>query len=183
MPGTAHAAVPGTSAGAVRSRHVLASVRPAPTVVVLGVLAAVIAASAAYEAALAFGLTEYSARGEPPPGSGLEPAGLVAIWLAAPVLVGAAAGNARLGGWPAIASVTALAVAVAVARHYAPEPYHLNMHDRIADHYPGSRIAALIVLAAAVAAIARIRPRAGAPLAAVVLVLSAATISGEGTNH
>jgi hypothetical protein len=162
---------------------VLTISRPAPAVVGLGVLAAVIAASAAYEAALAFGLTEYSARGEPPRGSGLELAGLVAIWLAALVLVGAAAGNARLGGWPAVVSVTALAVAVAVARYYAPEPYYLNTHDRIADHYPGSRIAVLIVLTAAIAAIARIRPRAGAPLAAVVLVLCAATISGEGTNH
>jgi hypothetical protein len=49
--------------------------RPAPVVVVLSVLGAIIAASAAYEAALAFGLTEYSVRGEPPPGDGLELAG------------------------------------------------------------------------------------------------------------
>ena len=157
--------------------------RPAPAVIVLGVLAAVIAASAAYEAALAFGVTEYSARGELPPGSGLEPAGFVAIWLAALILVGAAAGNARLGGWPAVASVTALAIAAAVARYYAPEPYYLNTHDRIADHCPGSRIALLIILAAAAAALARFRPRAGAAFAAVVLVLCAVTLAGEGYNH
>jgi hypothetical protein len=137
---------------------VLTTARPAPAAVVLGVLAAVIAASAAYEAALAVGLTGYSVRGEAPPGSGLEPAGLVAIWLAAAILVGAAVGNARTGGWPVIVSVTALAVTVTVARYYSPEPYYLNTHDRIADHYPGSRIAVLLVLAAAAAAMARIRP-------------------------
>jgi hypothetical protein len=157
--------------------------RPAPAVVVLGVLAAVIAASATYDAALALGLTEYSSRGEPPPGYGLGLAGFVAIWLAAVLLVGAAAGNARIGGWPAIAAVTALAVAAAVARYDSPEPYYLTTHDRIADHYPGSRMAILVVLAAAAAAIARIRPRIGAPLAAAVLVLCAATIAGESTNH
>jgi hypothetical protein len=162
---------------------VVPTARPAPAVVVLGALAAVIAASAAYEAALALGLTEYSGRGEPPPGSWLELAGLVAIWLAVMTLVGAAAGNARLGGWAAIASVTALSVAVAVARYYAPEPYYLNTHDRIAHHYPGSRIAMLVVLAAATTAVARIRPRIGAPIAAAVLVLCAAAIGGEGTNH
>jgi hypothetical protein len=184
VPGAAHAAVPGTPAGAVRSRHVLATVRPAPAVVILGVIAAVIAASAAYEAALALGLTAYSARGEAPPGSGgLELAGLVAIWLAAAILMGAAAANARIGGWPVIAAVTALAAAAAVARYYAPEPYYLNTHDRIADHYPGTRVAALVVLAAAAAAIARIRPRAGAPIAAAVLVLCAVTLAGEGYNH
>jgi hypothetical protein len=44
-------------------------------------------------------------------------------------------------------------------------------------------MAILVVLAAAAAAIARIRPRIGAPLAAAVLVLCAATIAGESTNH
>jgi hypothetical protein len=156
--------------------------RPPPALVVLGVLAAVIAASALYEAALAIGLTAYSPRGERPAGSGLEPAGLVAIWLAALVILGAAAGNARLG-WPAIAAVTALAVAVAAARYYAPDPYYLNTNDRIADHYPGSRIGILVVLASAAAAVARIRPRIGAPLAAAVLVFCAATLADEGYNN
>ena len=183
MPGTAHAAVPDTSAGELRSRYVLIATRPAPVVVVLGVLAAVIAASATYHAALAAGLTGYSTRGELPPGSGLEPAGFVAIWLAAAILVGAAAGNARIGGWPVVAAVTALAVAVAVARYYSPEPYYLNAHDRISDHYPGTRIAVLVVLAVAAAAITRIRPRVGAPFAAAVLVLCADTLAGEGYNH
>lgn len=170
-------------AGAVRSRHVLTATRPAPVVVLLGVLAAVTAASAAYEAALALRLTEYSTRGEPPPGSGLELAGFVAMLLAAAILVGAAAGNARAGGWPVIAAVTALAVAAAVARYYSPEPYYLNTHDRISDHYPGTRVAVLVVLAVAAAAIARIRPRVGAPFAAAVLVLCAVTLAGEGYNH
>jgi hypothetical protein len=157
--------------------------RPAPVVVVLSAIAAVRAASAAYHAALALGLTEYSARGEPPPGNGLVPAGLVAIWLAAAVLVGAAVGNARIGGWPAIAVLTALAVTMAAARYYSPDTYYLNTNDRIADHYPGGRIAVLVVLAAVATAIARSRPRVGAPIAAAVMVLCAATLADEGYTN
>jgi hypothetical protein len=175
--------VPGTSAGAVRSRHVFTTARPAPAVVAVSVTAAVIAASAAYNAALALGLTGYSARGEAPPGQGLGLAGFVAMWLAAAILAGAAAGNARIGGRPVIAAVTALAVATVVARYYSPDAYHLNTDERIADHYPGTRIAMLAALAAIAAAIARLRPRAGATLAAVDLVLCAVVVSGEGYNN
>jgi hypothetical protein len=53
--------------------------RPSPIIVVTGVVAAVIAASTAYHVALAVGLTEYSARGAPPPGDGLVLAGLLAV--------------------------------------------------------------------------------------------------------
>jgi hypothetical protein len=175
--------VPGTSAGAVRSPHVFTSARPAPAVVAMSVIAAVIAASAAYDAALALGLTEYSARGEAPPGQGLGLAGFLAMWLAAAVLVAATAGNARIGGWPVIATVTALAVGAVVARYYSPDAYYLNTHDRISDHYPGTRIAALAALAAIAAAIARLRPRAGATLAAVDLLLCSVVVSGEGYNN
>jgi hypothetical protein len=168
VPGTARAAVPGSSAGAVRSRHVFTTARPAPAVVAVSVTAAVIAASAAYNAALAAGLTGYSARGEAPPGQGLGLAGFVVMWLAAAILAGAAAGNARIGGWPVIAAVTALAVATVVARYYSPDAYHLNTDDRIGDHYPGTRIAVLAALAA---------------IAAVDLVLCAVVVSGEGYNN
>jgi hypothetical protein len=67
---------------------VLTTARPAPALVALSVIAAVIAASAAYDAALAVGLTEYSARGEAPPGQGLGLAGFLAMLLAAAILVG-----------------------------------------------------------------------------------------------
>jgi len=97
--------------------------RPAPVVVVLSAAAAVMAASAAYHVALALGLTAYSARGDPPSGDGLVLAGLGAVWLAAGVLVGAGAWDARIGGWPAIAGLTALAVTMVVARYYSPDAY------------------------------------------------------------
>jgi hypothetical protein len=157
--------------------------RPAPVVVVLSLTAAVMAASAAYHVALALGLSAYSARGDPPSGNGLVLAGLVAVWLAAGVLVGAAAWGARVGGWPVIAGLTALAVTMAVARYYSPDAYYLNTNDRIADHYPGGRIAALVVLAAVATTIARIRPRVGAPVAAAVMVLCAATLADEGYGN
>src|SRR6185312_5337729 len=67
--------VPGTAsrgarhlALAVRSQRVLPAMRPAPVVVVLSAVAAVMAASAAYH--LALGLTAYSARSDPPSGNG-----------------------------------------------------------------------------------------------------------------
>jgi len=82
-----------------------------------------------------------------------------------------------------ICAVSALAVMAVVTRFYSPDPYYLNTHDRIADHYPGSRIAMLAVLAAAATVIARIRPRIGAPIAAAVLVLCAATLADEGYNN
>ena len=163
--------------------RVLPAMRSAPVVVVLSVMAAVMAASTAYHAALALGLSGYSVWGEPPPGNGLVLAGLVATWLAAAILVGAAAVNARIGGWPAIAVMTVLAVAMAVARYYSPDTYYLNTNDRIADHYPGGRIAVLVVLAALTTAIARFRPRAGAPLAALVMVLCAVTLADEGYGN
>src|SRR6185437_8033348 len=122
--------VPGTAsrgarhlALAVRSQRVLPAMRPAPVVVVLSAVAAVMAASAAYHLALALGLTAYSARSDPPSGNGLVLAGLGAVWLAAGVLVGAGAWDARIGGWPAIAGLTALAVTMVVARYYSPDAY------------------------------------------------------------
>jgi hypothetical protein len=96
--------------------------RPSPIIVVTGVVAAVIAASTAYHVALAVGLTEYSARGAPPPGDGLVLAGLLAVCLAAMILVVAVVANARIEGRWTLAALTALAAALAVARYYSPDP-------------------------------------------------------------
>ncbi len=146
-------------------------------------VAAVIAASTAYHVALAVGLTAYSARGAPPPGDGLVLAGFLALCLGAMVPVVASVANARIESRWTLAALTALAVALVVARYYSPDPYYLNTDGRIADHYPGSRIAAVIVLSAAVTLIGRRSPRIGIALVAVVMVLCAATLSDEGYGN
>jgi hypothetical protein len=155
-------------------------------------LTTVIAASTAYHAALAVGWLNYSARGVPPPGHQLVLAGFLSLLLSAIFLVAASlvsvaldgdSPKSALGGQLALEGLTIAGIALVLARYYTPDPYYLNVNERIADHYPGDRIAELVLLAAAGVGVGRRWPRVKALVTAVLMCLCAVVMSGEGYGH
>src|SRR5438105_2633060 len=103
-------------------------------------LTTVIAASTAYQTALAVGWLNYSARGVPPPGHLLVSAGFVSLLLsaillmAAPLVSLALEGEAATSGlrtrW-AVEGLMVAGIALVLARYYTPDTYYLNEHERI----------------------------------------------------
>jgi hypothetical protein len=155
-------------------------------------LTAVIGASTAYHIALAAGWLNYSARGAPPPGHQLVPAGFVSLLLSPILLMAASLVSKLLEGDPptsglwtrrAVDGLLVAGIALVVARYYAPDTYYLNQDERIADHYPGGRIVGLVLLAAVGIAIGRRWPRTKAPVTAALMVLCAVVMGGEGYGH
>jgi hypothetical protein len=147
---------------------------------------AVLAAAAAYEAAVALGWLDIG----PEPGQA-PPANDVVLRVAGFALL-AGAGLCLVRAWAPLTQVDALAlllapaaVAFVLARFYSYDPYYAPTLRRMSDDglVPDSWVYLLLGLALLAAVLVRIRPRAGLGATALVLLLSAVTALAEGSGH
>jgi hypothetical protein len=150
---------------------------------------AVVALGAGYEALVALGVIGLgSSPGAAPPGDSVAVLSAVAALLAASALLAVAAGRPA-AAWPerSLAVVVAAPVAVAfvVARWYSYDPYYAPYLQRMSDGgvVAGRWIAVLVLSAIAAALVARRNLRAGAGLAAPLLLVFAATAFVAALGH
>jgi hypothetical protein len=147
---------------------------------------AVLAAAAAYEAAVALGWLEVGPEpGQAPPGDGLMLAAAVFALVVGACLCVAYAVRPRLPA-DALASLLApAAAAFVVARFYTFDPYYAPTLRRISDDglVADAWVYTLVGLAVLAGALVRIRPRLGLSATAFVLMLSAVTALAAGLGH
>ena len=124
------------------------------------------------------------------PGQGPYGAGLVMLIALLALLVATITSYSYVSGlvaeWRAVVSLVAPAAAVfVVARFYAFDPYYLPTLRRMSDGglVTGWWIVAVVAVALLAGFFARVRPRIGALMTSIALLLSAVTAIGEGVGH
>jgi hypothetical protein len=161
-------------------RRALAT-RLAPAGRLPGVLVAVLAAAACYEAAVALGLLDVG----PLPGQGPPGEEAVLLPALAALLVGTGlviVASARPLAW----LLAPAAAALVVARFFSFDPYYAPVLRRMSDGGAVSPAWVAFLAAAALTAGGLLRiglRRSGAFLSAAILVLSFATVLFEGAGH
>jgi hypothetical protein len=145
--------------------------------VVIGTLAA----AGAYELALALGAGSLG----PEPGDGIPGSWVIGLVAVLAMLAAAAlAPFLRPRSWPAALFAPA-AAAYLVAFYFTFDPYFAPQLRRYSDggNVAGTWIAVVAVVALAAGILTRLRPRLGAPLTSVVLLVLVATTVLAGDGH